>query len=119
MCARDQSSVFITGGKFRPDYGLLLELHALTLVARSYALLVILTVIHCNTLKIHLGYQWRRKMFSSRGAEKRKTRNNRRTEYRNNGLITGNENALNFADMPCAIGIQRGSSVTVENMNTG
>ena len=25
--------------KFRPDYGLLLELHALTLVARSYALL--------------------------------------------------------------------------------
>ena len=28
-----------TGGKFRPDYGLLLELHALTLVVRSYALL--------------------------------------------------------------------------------
>ena len=41
MRARDQSSIFSTGGKFRPDYGLLLELHALTLVARSYALLVI------------------------------------------------------------------------------
>ena len=40
MRARDQSSIFSTGGKFRPDYGLLLELHALTLVARSYALLM-------------------------------------------------------------------------------
>ena len=40
MRARDQSSIFSTGGKFRPDYGLLLELHALTLVACSYALLV-------------------------------------------------------------------------------
>ena len=40
MRARDQNSIFSTGGKFRPDYGLLLELHALTLVARSYALLV-------------------------------------------------------------------------------
>ena len=39
MCARDQSSIFSTGGKFRPDYGLLLELHALTLVAHLYALL--------------------------------------------------------------------------------
>ena len=39
MHARDQSSIFSTGGKFCPDYGLLLELHALTLVARSYALL--------------------------------------------------------------------------------
>ena len=39
MGERDQSSIFSTGGKFRPDYGLLLELHALTLVARSYALL--------------------------------------------------------------------------------
>ena len=37
--ARDQSSIFSAGGKFRPDYGLLLELHALTLVARSYAVL--------------------------------------------------------------------------------
>ena len=27
--------------KFRPDYGLLLELHTLTLVTRSYALLVV------------------------------------------------------------------------------
>ena len=39
MRARDQSSIFSTGGKFRPDYGLLLELHALTLVTCSYALL--------------------------------------------------------------------------------
>ena len=39
MRVRDQSSIFSTGGKFRPDYGLLLELHALTLVAHSYALL--------------------------------------------------------------------------------
>jgi len=38
MRARDQSSIFSIGGKFRPDYELLLELHALTLVARSYAL---------------------------------------------------------------------------------
>ena len=36
MRAHDQSSIFITGGKFHPDYGLLLELHALTLVAHSY-----------------------------------------------------------------------------------
>ena len=41
MRARDQSSIFSTGGKFCPDYGLLLELHALALVGRSYALLVI------------------------------------------------------------------------------
>ena len=39
MRARDQSSILSTGGKFRPEYGLLLELHALTLVARSYPLL--------------------------------------------------------------------------------
>ena len=39
MRARDQSSIFSTGGKFCPGYGLLLELHTLTLVARSYALL--------------------------------------------------------------------------------
>ena len=39
MRARDQNSIFSTGGKFRPDYGLLLELHVLTLVTRSYALL--------------------------------------------------------------------------------
>ena len=50
MRARDQSSIFSTGGKFRPDYGLLLELHALTLVARSYALLphiIAVTNIQC------------------------------------------------------------------------
>ena len=41
MCARDQCSIFSTGEKFCPDYELLLELHALTLVAHSYALLII------------------------------------------------------------------------------
>ena len=40
MHARDQSSIFSAGRKFCPDYGLLLELHALTLVARSCALLI-------------------------------------------------------------------------------
>ena len=40
MRARDQSSIFSIGGKFHPDYGLILELHALTLVTRSYALLI-------------------------------------------------------------------------------
>ena len=39
MRARDQSSIFSIGGKFRSDYGLLLELHNLTLVACSYVLL--------------------------------------------------------------------------------
>ena len=34
------TSVLFLKGKFCPDYRLLLELHALTLVARSYALLV-------------------------------------------------------------------------------
>ena len=38
--ARDHCTIFSTGGKFRPDYGLLLELHALTLVARSLCALV-------------------------------------------------------------------------------
>ena len=45
MCAHDQSSIFSTGRNFRPDYGLLLELHALTLVASSYVPLV--QVISC------------------------------------------------------------------------
>ena len=45
MRARDQSS--LTGGKFCPDYGLLLELHALNLVGRSYALLVIYIATAC------------------------------------------------------------------------
>ena len=53
MRACDQSSIFSTGRKFRSDYGLLLELHALTLVARSYALLVLHTVSHPN--KGHIG----------------------------------------------------------------
>jgi len=30
MRAREQSSIFSTGWKFRPEYGLLLELHTLT-----------------------------------------------------------------------------------------
>ena len=38
MCACDQSSNFSTGRKFRPDYGVLLELHALILVAGFYVL---------------------------------------------------------------------------------
>ena len=54
MRARDQSSIFSTGGKFRPDYGLLLELHALTLVARSYALLTQYTVGTNKTFCIQL-----------------------------------------------------------------
>ena len=41
MRAHDQRSIFSTGRKFYPDYGLLLELRALTLVARSYALLLL------------------------------------------------------------------------------
>ena len=45
LVARDQSSIFSTGEKFRPDYGLLLELHTLTLVTRSYALLVQLDML--------------------------------------------------------------------------
>ena len=52
MRAHDQSSIFSTGGKFRPDYGLLLELHALTLVARSYALLLQVTVVHASQQKV-------------------------------------------------------------------
>ena len=45
MHAHDQSTIFSTDGKFRPDYGLLLELHTLTLVACSYALLVVYNVL--------------------------------------------------------------------------
>ena len=44
MRARDQCSIFSTDRKFRPDYGLLLELDALTLVDRSYALLLKLII---------------------------------------------------------------------------
>jgi len=40
MQACDYNSIFSTGGKFRPFYGLLLELHTLTQVARSYVLLI-------------------------------------------------------------------------------
>ena len=38
--ARDQHSIFSMVQKFCPDYWLLLELHALTLVTRSYAFLL-------------------------------------------------------------------------------
>ena len=54
MCARDQSSIFSTGGKFRPDYGLLLELHTLTLVAHSYVLLKLLIAL----MSSHMHLQW-------------------------------------------------------------
>ena len=71
MRARDQSSIFSTGGKFRPDYGLLLELHTLTLVAHSYALLlwcivftfeIYYTATECFALlcasKLHCDERW-------------------------------------------------------------
>ena len=45
MRARDQSSIFSNGRKFCPGYRLLLELHALTLVTRSYALLMVVIAI--------------------------------------------------------------------------
>ena len=45
MRERDQSSIFSTSGKFCPDYGLLLELHALILVARSHAVLYMSTCL--------------------------------------------------------------------------
>ena len=64
---------FSTGGKFRSDYGLLLELHALTLVACSYALLHIymynpplLCIHNCRycvnlqTVKLTLRKAWKR-----------------------------------------------------------
>ena len=40
MRAHDQSSIFSSGRKFRPDYGVLLELHTIILVAGSYVLLI-------------------------------------------------------------------------------
>ena len=54
MGARDQSSIFSTGGKFHPDYGLLLELHALTLVAHSYALLIKLSLCYYKVATLEL-----------------------------------------------------------------
>ena len=58
MRARDQCSIFSTDGKFHPDYGLLLELHALIPVARSYAFFLqnqglkfgYFGIPHCNIL---------------------------------------------------------------------
>ena len=44
--AHDQCTNFSTGGKFRPDYGLLLELHALTLVVHYYVLLLQSSICH-------------------------------------------------------------------------
>ena len=52
MRARDQCSIFSIGGKFCPDYGLLLELHPLTLVTRSYALLITYMQYFPNSSKI-------------------------------------------------------------------
>ena len=40
-CAHDQCSIFNMIQEFFLDYGLLLELHAVTQVARSYALLLL------------------------------------------------------------------------------
>ena len=57
MHAHDQSSIFSTGGKFRPDYGLLLELHALTLVARSYALLLTRMPLPTSGCKLKLNFK--------------------------------------------------------------
>ena len=58
MCARDQSSIFSTGGKFRPDYEFLLELHTLTLVARSYVLLVLpITMLNFSALVTHSAHR--------------------------------------------------------------
>ena len=54
MRTRDQSSIFSTGGKFRPDYGLLLELHALTLVVCSYALLPLVIQALLNVLAYYI-----------------------------------------------------------------
>ena len=53
MRACNQSSIFSTGGKFRHDYGLLLELHALTLVTHSYALLLAYMSLICNMWVLH------------------------------------------------------------------
>ena len=52
MRVRDQCSIFSTGRKFCPDYGLLLELHTLTLVTRSYALLM----PDCQEVGLGLGF---------------------------------------------------------------
>ena len=61
MRARDQCSIFSTSGKFRSDYGLLLEFHGLTLVARFNPLLDIVTVI----------YHWVPRLFTRRPWEQR------------------------------------------------
>jgi len=55
MRARDQSSIFSSGRQFRPYCGLILELHALTLVACSYALLGRWSDIMSN-MKMHSCY---------------------------------------------------------------
>ena len=56
MRAHDQSSIFSIGGKFQPDYGLLLELHALTLVTRSYAVLPQIWNFSATLIDHHLQY---------------------------------------------------------------
>ena len=52
--ACDQCTNFSTGGKFHPGYGLLLELHALTLVDRSYALLLQVMSSICHPIVYNL-----------------------------------------------------------------
>ena len=51
----------VLAGKFCPDYGLLLELHALTLVARSYALLDQLTAVTVLSHIFIYMYVWQSK----------------------------------------------------------
>ena len=54
-------SIFSTIQQFRPNYGLLLELHALTVVACSYALLVgamvIMVLSHKPLISLHVRTQ--------------------------------------------------------------
>ena len=79
MCECDQSSIFSTGGKFRSEYGLLLELHALTLVTCSYVLLDLVIVNVNDTLpSIKICITLRRNVHSSRyvgGVSNRQTIN--------------------------------------------
>ena len=58
MRAHDQSSIFSTGGKFCPDYGLVLELDALTLVAHSYALLLYIELKYCYCIEHSSIVRW-------------------------------------------------------------
>ena len=64
-----QSSIFSTGGKFCSDYRLLLELHVLTLVARSYVLLIkeyLQIVVEKLLPFVKLGYSCRKPLIPSK-----------------------------------------------------